>query len=445
QYLKSNHSNRLTTTQKLFNYIKEFHPYYSSDKLDKAYAFKRIFKGESYNNKKLMDTLSDLHISIKEFLLVQEIKKESIERDFLFLQILKDRNLEKLYLKQIGQSKTKLNENIKQDLWNYLDLMKLHHLNYFLPNNKLSPEQDSIKKAMKNMDLFYTATKLLYSSELYSRKNILAESNQIPLLEATLTFTQQQGTTIPLLHQIYSHTLLLIKDKNVQSYSFLKSILLNKPKVLQEQEQKIILTYLLNYAVGCVRQGKTIYLKEIFNLNKVGVEHRLLIENGNISFTRFNNIVDAACKLKEFDWVHDFIKDWSIYLNQDIREGTVKIAKAIIKFENEEYESVIKALKDENYSIIDHALRAKWLLLCSYYEVFGNSSIVLNYARAFEVYLKRSRINSTELAIGSANLIKFVKKLAYGKTSKDTLYHEVSTTEFIFFKSWLIRKIKNRS
>ena len=447
QYLKDRHAQKKIALN-TFNYLKTFHPKYSSDQLIKEYAFKKIFgKTEVYNSRKLVDALSDLHLIVKEFMLMEELKTPSFEKDLLLLAVLKKRKLETKYLEKIEQSRKELEKNKKKDLWDHLKMMLLNHFSYFLPNNKIGLGQKEVHQAMQQLDLFYFGAKLLYSSELYSRKSILKEKVEIVLLEPFIEYYEQKEQQLPLFHQIYLHVLSLIRFQSPDSFQFLKKLLFHEQDSLREQEQKIILTYLLNYTVAIINQGQLESLREGFDLHNLGIKRRLFLENDRISFTRFNNIVDTACKLGEFEWVEDFIGQWSSCLEVHVRKGTIKIAYALIRFEQKQYDRVIEILKDEKLTVIDHVFRTKWLLLCSYFEVFGksNKSIVLAYSRAFEAYLKRTpAVENTALALGSLNLIRFIRKLIHRSSSKKDLLEEIHAVDFIFFKSWLIYKIENQ-
>ena len=73
-YMKNRYG-RQKIANDLLAYLKDFYPEFDDPKLERKYAYKRLFKGENYKEKKLLNSLSDLHNFLLEFLLQEQFKK----------------------------------------------------------------------------------------------------------------------------------------------------------------------------------------------------------------------------------------------------------------------------------------------------------------------------------------------------------------------------------
>jgi hypothetical protein len=190
-----------------------------------------------------------------------------------------------------------------------------------------------------------------------------------------------------------------------------------------------------------LREGKEAFWEEIHLLNKFGIANQVFTSNGAISTTQFSNIVNAACKVKDFDWAIAFIVSQSRYLPKEVSEEIVILSNAIILFEKKDFEKTLQSLEDISFKDIRHAIRSKSLVLRSYYEVKKDENQILDFCIAFETFLRRNRKPKREAIEATLNFIHFVKVLVRKKTEKELILNSLENTKPIYFKPWLLEKL----
>lgn len=212
------------------------------------------------------------------------------------------------------------------------------------------------------------------------------------------------------------------------------------PKFCQEDSSAII-AYSINYSIGQIKNGKLAYSKELFALYKTLVEQLKIYEERHISHTDFNNVIEAACKTGELDWAEEFVEQYKTFIQpEDLRESSLSIGKALISFEKKSYAQVIALLNQVKFADMDHAIRARWLLLCSHFEEYPEAKQFEDFADAYYMYFFRNEIWHENTIKGSLNLLKFLRKMCKPYDA-DKLKQEIIATTPLVYKIWLLKKI----
>ena len=186
-----------------------------------------------------------------------------------------------------------------------------------------------------------------------------------------------------------------IRDRNPteQDFEKLKKLFFKSFQQLHSDEQLIVISYLLNYTSAEMKKGNSYAYTQAFELFKFGIKHQIFIgEDGYLSPTKFTNIVVVGCRIKKFDWVENFIKKSTSYLNPKHNENTVLVAQACLRFEEKKFKQVIAIsstilFKDDYFS-----LRTRAMVLCSYYELYhkNNQQLIQDYCKAYACLLYTS-------------------------------------------------------
>lgn len=427
---------------KIFNHIKKYHPEYDSKKLEKKYVFDKVFNNEIYKPRKITDIGSDLHLKLKEYLRWEEIKQASFISNLHNIEIFKKRKLDKFYFEEIYKANRQLNKERDKnglDMFHYLKSMLLYHQEYFSQSTKkISKEKGGIMGVMKQLDLFYIIAKLKYSCELLSRENILQESHQILWINELLEYCSRHEEDLMPLHKLYLVALFLIKEKKPEHYQKLNRLLFDNVQLISINDQLILFSYLVNYKV---KDKENNYYEELFSLYKSGLESGILLINDEIGYSHFNNIIVIACKAEEFDWVEEFINNYACKLNKKFKSAAVNISLAYLNFEKKEYEKVLTQIQEIECMDAAFSVRGRALVLRSYFELKEQENLILDYCKAFKVFLKREKILNKKTLSNYFKLISFVRKLLSKKATKASLQKQIEQEPFFLFRKWVSEKI----
>ncbi|MEM1319004.1 MAG: hypothetical protein AAGG75_02045 [Bacteroidota bacterium] len=442
-YINANHSAKLAVV-KLVNYLAK--NLTSIDQLDKSRAevFKALFNDDSSQAyRKIGNALSDLYLLFEEFLLWKTITREQLpERDFLLLDIFRKRGDDGLYQQKLNHLERQLQKEKEQNIWSYFRQMKWYHCHYFFSDiPKLAKGESSIQLAMQQLDAFYVAAKFRYACELKSREAILQEKHQIEFLPQLLAHCQSEDFYHTPYFEIYQLTLQLIHSQKEEDYQLLKEKFFEYASVFDAPERASIFSYLFNYMASTIKKGHTAVAEETFLLYKRGLEEWIFIENNYMPHTRFNNIINIACKLKEYDWATAFIDRWQYYLEANIRSSAVGIGRARLLFEQAAYQQAITLLGTIDFSNSFYTIRAKVLLLRCHYELETDQSVLHHMSKAFENYIRRNRLIHLNTQLLFLNFAKAMNCLVDMAKSQKSKVAYVQSLQPLVYKDWLLSKV----
>ena len=295
-YLKRQ-SREGTIIRKLFKYLRKHHPQFATEKVSYLKLHQLLFPKKAFKQKIISNYLSDIHIALRKFLVEKHLEAHSYQNDYILLQIYRKYQLDHLFNKQLNSLKSTLEQAPQKDFWHFFKEMQLNQDHYFYMSTKRIVNRQSIQQAMCQLDDFYTAAKLKYSSEIYSGSRILdeAEPDISPIDESA--FSDRS-----LYHQIYTLTLEMIQKQSTDSYYALKTLFLTQYTALCQDDQFTILTYLINFTSYVIKKGDDSFITESFELLKFGVERQHFIIDGVFDPNHFLNTVEAASRSKYFGW-----------------------------------------------------------------------------------------------------------------------------------------------
>lgn len=434
-FLKGLH-HRQRKTLLLFEYLLKYAPHFHHDKLDKSYLLqKNIFPGLN-SSKRISNELHKLFDWLEQFLILKKMQDKSSERikSTLLRDIYKERQVAGLYERKVAA----LNKTIEtglRDTWYHYHLLELKHNQYYYsPTEKIKRGGKEIKEALTNLEAFYQIKKLKYECELLSRKNILG-----PLHDQV----QTQIASKPL-HHLYVRLKKLIEERSPEVYTELKEAFLATSKIMVQEEQLILLSYLINHAGTLILAGERQGFVEAFELYRHGIDQAIIVENGMISEGKFHNITNIACELGEYSWAKKFVRKYQSYLLEDIRLSASSLAEARIAFGQKKYEQTLQLLLDVQDKNIAYVLQVKLLQVRSYYELGPSYLSSLSYfIQSFHIFLTRTKKVNEQMLMGYRNFLNLLKLLSQGSLSQLQLQAEVEQVNTIVCKSWIKQKIRN--
>lgn len=386
---------------------------------------------------------------LEEFLVVQKLlnKGATFQKEKLLLEVLKERGLESAFFKQIKKTRKKIRSQPK-NRWNHLQQLELHDLEYFhVSTPKISKSNNVIESAMKELDLFWKALKIRYGAELLSRNQILDEENDVSEVERLIEQMTLANEITPEYHSLFSNVCKLILNGKEASYFSLKSQFEKDHEKISVSERRAVHGYLVNHCIQQIQKNNLQYVEEITALYDMGFKHKILLDENSLSSTRFCNLIDLLAKNKEFERAQQFINDHSGSLQSDVQEESTAIANSIIFFEKGEYGQVMKTLSLlKSFSHPANNLRSRWLQLCSLFEEKEFLSLD-SYIKGTKEFLRRNKHLGEKHKKGTLNLIKIIECLKVPKfdnkrKTKEVLSSNLEQMDFIYFKAWILKKIK---
>jgi len=302
----------------------------------------------------------------------------------------------------------------------------------------------NLQPVSDNLDVFYIINKLKQSCAIYSYKNVFRQDYNLRMVDEVLQHLATVQYDVPLVQLYHAGLLSLIEEDNEVHFSNLKQLLNDYNDAVPKEEVVDLHVIARNYCIKRINTGEQAYIRELFELYQLGLANHVLQDSqGNISPSSFKNIIAVGLKLAEFDWVEQFIRDYTELLDTSHQADYLNYNLAKLNFTKGAYSDVLAYLSNVAYQDIFMAADAKVLQLKTYYEL-GEMEPLMALLDSFEQFLHRRE----ELAYhreNYKNIIHFLKSILHlepGDGQKaEQLAEKVSNCKVLTERQWLREKI----
>ncbi|MEO8665168.1 MAG: hypothetical protein ABI462_06705 [Ignavibacteria bacterium] len=369
-------------TTELYNYIIKCYPDYDDLKLEKEKIYKKLFAGESFNEKKILNLIYDLTKAAEDFLAYSTIMKDEV--DFLL-------NLSKGYLnKNLSDESHRVNKMIEKKLKpgfspdkDYISkFRRLTFLksSYYIENidyeNLLVAKRKYFEALAVQFIIDYseTVSAKIPAMETYGKNlesdfiNSVIESFDLDKLLKMLEKSDYENKHFIILHY---YLLKMNDDKSYKFYFQLRDTFYELLNLLDREEKCFIFSHLVNYCSQNYGSTKEDFRSEIFEVYKKMLENDCysLSENEYMQELTYRNILLSAIALKEFDWVGNFSEKYSTALQPEYRDDLKNLSYAYIHFSKKEFEKALERVSKINHEFFLFKSDLKNLMLKIYYEM----------------------------------------------------------------------------
>ncbi|MCB0509407.1 MAG: hypothetical protein KDC82_01500 [Bacteroidetes bacterium] len=398
----------------LFQLIKNHYPSFDEAKLDKKNIYAQIFGKGAYKDVKVREIMSLLRKQCENFLINIELNHTEYYKQLALLKQFRKRKLPVLFNQQLKTVENQLEEDAYLNAEKHKRLYLLaNEKNNFFEQHQIRAHDSSISEKNENFDKYFFSSKLQTICELINREKILSASYNKSLEEEVLSIIDKHKNfylDIPAVH-CYYEIILLLKSSNDEE-QFVKSFnTLNKyQKSFKERELKSMFSYLLNYCIDQVNSGFVHFTKRLFDMQKLLLQNRILLEDGVLSHISYRNIVSIAIKLKEYEWAEKFIEDYKTYVSELHQENAYSLSKSNLLYAQENFSETVLLLNQIEFTDVYYACTAKFTLLKAYFALKEWETLDY-FVSSFQLYLKRNKDIALNFKKSSENFLKHFKKL----------------------------------
>jgi len=209
-------------------------------------------------------------------------------------------------------------------------------------------------------------------------------------------------------------------------------------------EQRSFYLMAINYCIEQINKGNSEFIRELFNIYKEGLKEKTFIENGVLSTVTYSNISSLALRLKEYDWIEQYVEEYTPYLEEQYRENFKEFTLAKLSFEQGAYEEAMQLLSQFESKHILLTLNARTMLLKIYYEQ-DEVDALESLLDSFRIFLKRKEIIGYHKAIYQ-NIIKYTRKLVrldpFDKQKREVLRIETDDATTLTGRGKLVAQIE---
>jgi len=449
QFFQSPYYNATPKMRALYRHLKKTHPNCPFMDEDKQQLFTEIFDSEAYNLRKMNNLMASLSSILQDFMLLQNMKKDTHARTKGLFDVYKTRKLDKLSLQQLSKLQKNFDTSPPVTAFEYYEGFKIYDELYFHPSIKLihwkeGEDYEYLKKAQSQLRLFYAHVRMRYVCEMVFRETTPTEAFQL-MPDEQREIQRLAADDAPLL-KIYNLLYILLQKPDIDIYCRLRDYTFEYINKHSPRETNFLTTFLYNYQEGRVVAGDENAHEEILTLYKFGVEKNLYInETEHFRIGHFVNIAVYASETEDTEWLAAFIEQWKGWLKATDRENITNLSYAYLHFARHEYKETIALASRVRRNFQALALSCWTLEVRAYYmlqEQYDNwDNILLNFGN----YLWRQKNIGENRKEANRNFISLLRLLYRatheGKYTRAELLEKLDKHQNIVCKRWLKKQI----
>jgi hypothetical protein len=447
RFILSPYFNRNDATINLFEWIKEDLKQEKKSEISKDLLWEICFgRNDKYDEGRMRKLQSDLLRLVEEFYAQEVFEANPIYKAKYLLDAIYNNRLDALQSGSLKTAKRLADEQILKPASFYYYQYEIEQGTFNL--TRLQSERNTrsnIEEIAENLDRFYLAEKLRYYCTILNHQNLAAINYKMLFIDEIIQHVESHGyLDVPPI-KVYYQILLVNKHPNEREYyDSLKLLIREYIHLFPEPQVKEILDAAFNYCILRSNTGTPEFVRELFLLYQEWLPLGLLQVQGKLDPFHFKNIVTAGLRITEFDWVENFIYQYSPLLEERNRENAVTFNLAQLYFYKKDYLRVIQLLSKVEYDDMTYNLNSKTLLMASYYEL-DEIEALGSLLDTFRVYLNRNKelpATRRKHYLNTISIVRKLSKIISGDTKQiEKLTAEVENTQGVVSKNWILEKL----
>lgn len=410
----------------------------------KEIIFQEVFPKKEYDYTLFRGTMSDLFELIEEYFLIQKRRNEPLKTRALLAEIYRQRKLSKAYQTVVKKTANILEKQPLRNEFYYRKLLdfQLEEMNFKMKNQRT--KVFNLAEISETIDIVFLVQKLQHACTQITHQKVFKTEYDFGLLPHLLPIIEDEKyLKIPAVAIYYYCYRFLTQENGDDFFEKFKTTLFQNKELFNVLEMKELYLFAINFCIRKLNQGDKKFSHEILDFYKGGLEANYFLENGMLSRFTFNNVVAAGIYTKEFDWLENFIEDYSEKLEKEYRDSTVNFNLARLEYTRKNYGKAMLHLQKVGSKDLVNNLISKTLLMRIYYELEEYDSL-FSHLDSFQIYIRRREVSDFHRK-NYMNAIRLVKKLValpeLDKEAKIALKKEIEEEEILTEREWLLGKI----
>lgn len=416
---------------------------YTQRTLDKKKAYKYIYKEQEYDDLKLRHLMNRTVQVLEKFVHFLNDKNNSYKQQISLLGYYQARKMGKYANQELRKLNKRLEKEIQQDEHFFFKKYEIEQHVFQQKVKGTRSEKTNLQEIFDYQLIAFIANTLKYACTALTHQRLYKKEYDIHLLEQIL-IKAENYLDIPVI-QIYYHAYQSLRFPEEDShFAKLKQIILEHGRVLSEEELKNIVVVAVNFCVKNFNSGKLEYNKELLDLFKYALEESILLEQNEISRFTYNNIITAALREQELDWIRNFIRNYSKYLSNVYQAPYAQFAQARLAFAEQNYDQCLQLLASADVEDVFIIMSIKMIQIKVFYEQ-AEIDLLEASLQSFRKYLSR-KTKLTYVQTNYLNNVKIVEKLIQlpllDNVQKEKLRAEIKVTKPLTEAAWLLEQLK---
>ncbi len=441
-FVNSPFHNKNTKAIQLLKVLERYFPDFNSSNLTRETLHSRVFKNQAFNDLNIRRTMSQLYQVAENYIGWKQLMSKPINLKVAQMKACRHKGLQKHFTKNSKDAGEML-KNEKFDLEYYYNQYSIEQeREYFEEQYGGRRSVTHLQEVSDSLDIFFMVNKLKQSCTTFSYEQVFKHKYDIHFTEEVLSLVHNKGINTPLVNLYRYGLLTMTEPENEANYLHLKS-LLKEDLNLNPREERNIHVLGQNYCIRNVNKGKLEYFQELFELYKLGLEKKVVQSDLSQFPPAFKNIVSTGLKVKEYQWVEDFIYKYSNLIDEENLADYKNFNLARLCFDQQRFKETKQFLQGVEFKDLFVTLNARVLLIKTYYEL-DQPDLLEHQLKSFDNFISRQKDLSYHATIFK-NTVRYISrlvKLDYNKRKDiDKLVERIKNEKTLAERDWLLSKL----
>lgn len=442
-FLKSPYHNRREDVLRLWEMVASGKPAFSEPQK----AFSTVYPGQTFNDASWRHLQSYLLGCVEAFLAQRTWEKTPLLSDLHLMPIYRKKNLRKPLEHTLRRALENL-DKMPRDSNYYHFLYQIEWERYAAAQVQQGRTQENNLAAVSRaFDIYSAANKLRLACLIASHRAVYQVEYDTSFLPELLQFVEKSDLLEVPIVALYFYCYQSLTEGREDSFRAFRRELETQGKSLPESETRTFALLAINYCIRMLNTGELRYVREAFDLYRIGLDTGALLENGHLSRFAFKNIVALGLKLEAFDWVERFIEQYEPYLEEKYRAAHSDYNLAKVHFAQKDYRSAMPLLARVGETDLLLNLDSRVMLLKMYYETEEWDALDALLA-SFKILLLRKKKVIGYHSTHYLNTLRYIQKLVrlnkHDKKAAGAFRTELEANKSVIEKDWLLEQVPDR-
>ncbi len=443
EWVYADYFNKHEELKKLFDHLRKLAPRFHHKKIARENVYRALFPKKKYDEKHLNHLMSFLLKLVEQYISYAHYEQQPLRFNLHLLEAYSARGLDKHYKQILQQTKAKLQQYPHRNMDFYFLQHQLAEIeNRHFLQQKIRKHDERLQIAADNFDLYYLSGKLKYFCEMQDRKMSLAANYELHMLPEITGYISQHSFSEYSGIEAYKIILQILETPDTTEHFFqLKKFLQQNSGHFPPDELKELYFYGINYCIRKVNSGEQNFLKELFTLYRDALTSELLFENHELSPWTYKNLVGVGLRLKEFQWVEEFIHAYNSKLSESFREHALHYNLAELCYYQGNFGKAMTHLNRVEFSDIYYSFDTKKMMLKIYFEQ-DETDALLSLIVSFRTFIKRNQSLSEANRLAYENFILVMQQFVKFQQQKSApeLLKKIETLKPLADRNWLLEQ-----
>lgn len=405
KFLISPCNNRREDVVRLFEYLRE-----AGEEPGYAEACAFVLVEDPENLPELRRVMSYLQKLIDEFLVQNELREDQGLYHTLRLKAYRKLQLDKPFRNGLNQFEMVLEKNPLRDASHFHNQYQFHFAQYNSIRDRSGDVRPALQSMSDQLDLYFILNKLKVACAILTSTQLFGSEYRLDFLPEVINRIEAgEMDGVPAIRIYYNVYRTLSEPGEEAPFKELKTQIRVHSGLFEPEEIRSIYLLAINYCIKQINRGKRQYLREVLDLYRDALGNQVILENGQLSPWTYKNICSAGLKVRDFDWVDEFLHVYRERVPEPYRESFFHFNLAELKLARKDYKGVVSLLQPIQFKDPISALNARITLIKAYFELKDTEGVA-NQLDNFKQMLRR-KDSLTYHKAHYKNFIRYTRKL----------------------------------